>query len=297
MKVTARNARLKDKPGPSNHAPMKIDSHHHFWSYSAEEYPWIGNSMAALRRDFLPEHLQAEIAAAGIDGVVSVQARQTVGETEWLLSLADGNDFIKGVVGWVPLADAGVREVIAKFAANPKLRAVRHVVQEEPDDRFILRADFNRGVSLLREFELVYDILIFERQLAASTEFVDRHPQQVFVLDHLAKPRIGDRAIAPWRANIRELARRENVFCKVSGMVTEADWKTWSEEQLRPYFDVALDAFGPKRLMFGSDWPVCLAASGYARWMELVRKFAAGLSADEQAWLFGKTAVLAYSLP
>jgi L-fuconolactonase len=275
---------------------MKIDSHHHFWSYSVEEYPWIGDSMSALRRDFLPEHLKAEIAAVGIDGVVSVQARQTVGETEWLLSLADGNDFIKAVVGWVPLAEACVREVIAKFAANPKLRAVRHVVQDEPDDRFILREDFNRGVSVLREFGLVYDILIFERQLAASIEFVDRHPQQVFVLDHIAKPRIGDGAIEPWRANIRELARRENVFCKVSGMVTEADWKTWSAEQLRPYFDAVLEAFGPKRLMFGTDWPVCLAASGYARWVETVRKFAAGLSADEQEWVFGKTAVRAYSL-
>jgi L-fuconolactonase len=275
---------------------MKIDSHHHFWKYSAAEYPWIGDSMAGLRRDFLPEHLQAEIAAVGIDGVVSVQARQTVGETEWLLSLADGNDFIRGVVGWVPLADAGVRDAIAKFAANPKLRAVRHVVQDEPDDRFILGEDFNRGVSMLRDFGLVYDILIFERQLAASIEFVDRHPQQVFVLDHIAKPRIGDGAIEPWRANIRELARRENVFCKVSGMVTEADWKTWNEEQLRPYFDAVLEAFGPKRLMFGTDWPVCLVACGYARWAELVRKFAAGLSPDEREWLFGKTAALAYGL-
>ena len=275
---------------------MKIDSHHHFWSYSAEQYPWIGEAMSGLRHDFLPEHLRTEIAAAGIDGVVSVQARQTVGETEWLLSLADRNDFIKAVVGWVPLADAGVREVISKFAANPKLRAVRHVVQDEPDDRFILGADFNRGVSMLRDFGLVYDILIFERQLAPSIEFVDRHPQQVFVLDHIAKPRIGDNAIEPWRANIRELARRQNVFCKVSGMVTEADWKTWSAEQLRPYFDVVLEAFGPKRLMFGTDWPVCLAASGYARWVETVRGFAAGLSAEEQEWLFGKTAALAYSL-
>ena len=275
---------------------MKIDSHHHFWSYSAAEYPWIGDSMAALRRDFLPEHLKAEIAAVGIDGVVSVQARQTVGETEWLLSLADKHDFIKAVVGWVPLAGAGVREVIARFAPNPKLRAVRHVVQDEPDDRFILGADFNRGVAMLKDFGLVYDILIFERQLAASIEFVDRHPQQVFVLDHIAKPRIGENAFEPWCTNIRELARRQNVFCKVSGMVTEVDWKTWNEEQLRPYFDVVLEAFGPKRLMFGTDWPVCLAASGYARWVDVVRKFAAELSADEQDWLWGGTAVQAYGL-
>ena len=275
---------------------MKIDSHHHFWKYSIEEYPWIGDSMAALRRDFLPEHLKAEIAAAGIDGVVSVQARQTIGETEWLLSLADGNDFVKGVVGWVPLADPGVRETIEKFATNPKLRAVRHVVQDEPDDQFILGADFNRGVSMLKDFGLVYDILIFERHLAPAIEFANRHPQQVFALDHIAKPRIGDNAIEPWRTNIRELARRPNVYCKVSGMVTEADWKTWSEEQLRPYFDVVLEAFGPKRLMFGTDWPVCLAASDYARWVDVVRKFAAGLSSDEQDWLFGRTAVQAYRL-
>lgn len=275
---------------------MKIDSHHHLWSYSAAEYPWIGDTMATLRRDFLPGHLQAEIAAAGIDGVVSVQARQSVRETEWLLSLADVNPFIKGVVGWLPLAEPGVRDVIAKFAANPKLRAVRHVVQDEPDDRFILGADFNRGVSALREFGLVYDILIFERQLAPSIEFVDRHPQQVFVLDHIAKPRIKDGALEPWRANILKLARRQNVFCKVSGMVTEADWKTWSEEKLRPYFDTVLEAFGPKRLMFGTDWPVCLAASSYARWVEIVRKFSAQLSADELEWLWGRTAVQAYKL-
>ena len=276
---------------------MKIDSHHHFWKYSAAQYPWIGDSMAALRRDFLPEHLQAEIAAAGIDGVVSVQARQSVRETEWLLSMADVNPFIKAVVGWVPLAKPDVRDTLAAFATNPKFRAVRHVVQGEPDDRFILGADFNRGVSVLRDFGLVYDILIFERQLAPSIEFVDRHPKQVFVLDHIAKPRIGDNAIEPWRANIRELAKRANVYCKVSGMVTEADWKTWNGEQLRPYFDAVLEAFGPKRLMFGTDWPVCLAASGYSRWVELVRKFSAGLSADEQGWMFGKTASEAYSLP
>jgi L-fuconolactonase len=275
---------------------MKIDSHHHFWSYSAAEYPWIGDSMTALRRDFLPGHLKAEIAAAGIDGVVSVQARQSVRETEWLLSLADAEPFIKGVVGWVPLARTDVRSTLAKLAANPKLRGVRHVVQDEPDDRFILGADFNRGVSALREFGLVYDILIFERQLAPAIEFVDRHPRQVFVLDHIAKPRIKAGALDPWRANIGELARRENVFCKISGMVTEADWRTWSEERLRPYFDVALEAFGPKRLMFGTDWPVCLVAASYSRWTEGVTHFSSSLSADEKQSLFGEAAITAYGL-
>lgn len=275
---------------------MNIDSHHHFWKYSAAEYPWIDEAMAAIRRDFLPDDLHQEIAHADIHGVVSVQARQTVEETEWLLSLAEKNEFIKGVVGWVPLADAGVKKVIEKFAAHPKLKAVRHVVQGEPDDRFILGADFNRGISMLKDFGLVYDILILERHLPPSIEFVDRHPQQVFVLDHIAKPRIKDNVIEPWRKNIKELARRENVYCKVSGMVTEADYKKWSEEQLRPYFDAVLEAFGPKRLMFGTDWPVCLVATSYLRWVELVHRFAEKLSPDDRSWLFGKTAIQAYKL-
>lgn len=252
--------------------------------------------MAALRRDFLPDDLRQEIAHADIDGVVSVQARQTVEETAWLLELAAEHSFIKGVVGWVPLAGAGVRKELEKFSSHPKLRAVRHVVQAEPDDRFILGADFNRGVALLREFRLIYDILIFERHLPASIEFVDRHPQQVFVLDHIAKPRIKENALEPWRKNIKELARRANVFCKVSGLVTEADPKHWSEEQLRPYFDTVLEAFGPKRLMFGTDWPVCLTGITYVRWVEQISRFAGKLSTDERAWLFGKTAVEAYKL-
>ncbi|MFN0128125.1 MAG: amidohydrolase family protein [Verrucomicrobiales bacterium] len=275
---------------------MNIDSHHHFWKYSAAEYPWIDDSMTALRRDFLPDNLKRELDHADIHGVVSVQARQTVGETEWLLSLAEQHHFIKGVVGWVPLAHAGVRSVIEGFAPNPKLKAIRHVVQGEPDDRFILGADFNRGISLLKDFGLAYDILIFERHLPPSIEFVDRHPKQVFVLDHVAKPRIKDNAIEPWRKNMKEMARRENVYCKVSGMVTEADYKKWSEEQLRPYFDVVLEAFGPKRLMFGTDWPVCLVAASYVRWVELVHRFADKLSAAEREWLFGKTAMQAYKL-
>lgn len=275
---------------------MNIDSHHHFWKYSAAEYAWIDNSMDALRRDFLPVDLEMEIEHAHIDGAVSVQARQTVGETEWLLDLAAKSGFIKGVVGWVPLADPNVRKTIEKFADHPKFKAVRHVVQGEPDDRFILGADFNRGISVLKDFGLVYDILIVERQLQPSIEFVDRHPKQVFVLDHIAKPRIKDNVLEPWRTNIKELARRGNVYCKVSGMVTEADHKSWKEEQLRPYFDTVFEAFGPKRLMFGTDWPVCLVAADYIRWVELAHRFAARLSADEREWFFGKTAIQAYKL-
>ncbi len=240
--------------------------------------------------------LRAEIRAAGIDGVVSVQARQTLEETRWLLSLAAETDFIKGVVGWVPLIDANVGSALEEFRAEPKFRAVRHVLQDEPDDRYMLREDFNRGIRALTKLGLVYDVLIFERHLPQTIEFVDRHPGQVFVLDHLAKPRVRDGVMTPWRENMVELAKRENVFCKVSGLVTEADAAGWTEEQLRPYFDVALAAFGPARLMFGSDWPVCLAACAYPRWAGIVERFAAEMSSAEQARVFGGTATEVYRL-
>lgn len=275
---------------------MVIDAHHHFWNYTPHEYGWISGAMRVLRRDFLPEDLSREMSAANVDGVVSVQARQTLDETRWLLDLAAANDFIRGVVGWAPLVAADVARDFERFASQPKFRAVRHVLQDEPDDEYMLRDDFNRGVGELKRLNLRYDILIFERQLPQAIRLVDRHPEQVFVLDHLAKPRIKEGAISPWRENLRELARRANVYCKVSGMVTEADWKQWTPGQLRPYFDAALGAFGPRRLMFGSDWPVCLLACDYGRWARIVREFAADLSGAEQDRLFGGTAVEAYGL-
>jgi L-fuconolactonase len=275
---------------------MKIDAHHHFWKYNPAEYGWIDDSMKSLRRDFLPEHLRQEIAASGIDGVISVQARQTNEETQQLLEFAAQNDFIKGVVGWVELISSNVHEDLARFSANKKLKGVRHVVQGEPDDDFILRADFNRGISALREYDLRYDILIFERHLPQTIQFVDRHPDQIFILDHIAKPSIKANKLSPWRENLRALAERENVFCKISGMATEADFKAWTEAQLRAYFEVALEAFGPQRLMFGSDWPVCLAACGYVRWHALVGSWISELSADEQARILGGTAIEAYKL-
>jgi L-fuconolactonase len=275
---------------------MKIDAHQHFWKYNSVEYDWIDDSMAVIRRDFLPADLRWEISQAGVDGVIAVQARQIVEETEWLLRLANENDFIRGVVGWVPLRDPGVGKVLKKLTVNPKLRGVRHVVQAEPDDRFILGSDFNRGIKLLSQFGLAYDILIYERQLPSAIELVDRHPDQVFVLDHIAKPRIRDNLLEPWRKNIRELARRENVYCKIAGMVTEADYEQWTENQLKPYVETVLEAFGSKRLMFGSDWPVCLVACSYTRWHEIVSRFASRLSANDRAWIFGQTAIKAYGL-
>ena len=263
--------------------------------YNAAEYGWIDETMKVIRRDFLPPDLEEEIRTFGIDGVVSVQARQTLEETRWLLSMAAQQEFIKGVVGWVPLTKCSVREELELLGTEPKLRAVRHVVQSEADS-YMLRDDFNAGVAALLQFGLAYDILICERQLPEACQFVDRHANQVFVLDHIAKPRIKEDLLDPWRQNIAELARRENVYCKLSGMVTEADFDTWTEAQLQPYFEAVLETFGPRRLMFGSDWPVCLVACSYSRWYEIVQRFAERLSEDEKASLFGATACRAYGL-
>jgi L-fuconolactonase len=276
---------------------MVIDSHHHFWRYIPAEYGWIADSMSILRRDFLPADLSGETSVVGVDGVISVQARQTVGETQWLLDLAEQNAFIKGVVGWVPLVSPDVKSDLEQFARRPKLKAVRHVLQDEPDDNYMLRDDFNRGLAMLRDFDLRYDILIFERHLPQSIKLIDRHPRLTFILDHIAKPRIRENVLSPWRENMRELARRPNVYCKLSGMATVADHKAWTPAQLRPCMDMALEAFGPGRLMFGSDWPVCLLAVTYRRWYELVGEFVARLSTEERGRIMGGTAVEAYGLP
>ena len=275
---------------------MKIDSHHHFWNYDPVEYAWIGNHMAKLRRNFGPEDLLKETQQKGIDGVVSVQASQTLCETEFLTQYASTNEFIKGVVGWVPFMESDVEAHIERFAAEPKIVGMRHVVQDEPDDKFILGDAFNKGISILKDHSMVYDILIYERQLGPSITFVDRHPQQIFVLDHIAKPRIGESVLEPWTSQMFELAKRENVYCKISGVATEAEWDNWTEEQLAPYLDTALEAFGPSRLMFGSDWPVALLAVDYANWVGIVEKFASKLTESEQARLWGETAIEAYKL-
>lgn len=275
---------------------LTIDAHHHLWRYQKNDYGWIDDHMSVLRHDFLIPELTAVTKAAGVTGTVVVQARQTVGETEWLLGLADQNPILKGVVGWVPLVDANVEKDLARFAANPKLKGVRHVLHDERDDAYMLRADFNRGISLLRQHNLVYDILIFERHLQQTIEFVDRHPKQVFVVDHVAKPRIKESIVTPWAERIAELAKRRNVYCKVSGMVTEADWSTWTPEKLKPYFDTVLSAFGPVRLMFGSDWPVATLATTYQRWVETVKGWISPLSTGEQERILAGTAIEAYKL-
>ncbi len=274
---------------------MKIDAHHHFWHYNTQDYGWISDEMAVLRRDFLPADLKSELDRAGIDRVVSVQARQCVEETEWLLKLAEENEFIAGVVGWLPIASPDFPALLEQFAANPKLRAIRHVVQDEPDDRFILGEAFNRGIDRLLSAHLVYDILIFERHLPYAIEFVKDHsPEQVFVLDHIAKPKIAAGEMQPWADNLRKLAAFPNVYCKLSGLVTEADIHNWTPDQLRPYVETVLDAFGPGRVMFGSDWPVCTCATTYSAWRGLVGEFISRLSEHEQAQIMGETALKAY---
>jgi L-fuconolactonase len=274
----------------------RIDAHHHLWRYAVKEYGWIDDAMGALRRDFLPQDLTAEMRAAGVDGAVAVQARQTVEETRWLLELAEGCEAIRGVVGWAPIAGAEFTTAMEELAGRPKLKGLRHIVQGEPDERFLLREEFNRGIRGIRGTELVYDVLIYERQLPQATEFVDLHPGQAFVLDHIAKPRIREGALEPWASRIRELAKRENVTCKVSGMVTEADWGGWTAETLRPYLDVVVEAFGPARLMAGSDWPVCLVACGYTQWFGVLEAYFAGFSETERAAVFGATTKRVYRL-
>ncbi len=274
----------------------RIDAHHHLWRYSADQYDWIDDRMHVLQRDFLPGDLEAAAGQASMDGTIAVQARQSIEETEWLLSLAGESTLIRGVVGWAPLMSDNLGSVLDRLRANHKLKGLRHVVQAEPDDDFILRSDFNRGLASLLGTGLVYDILIFERHLPQTIQFVDRHPQQVFVLDHIAKPAIAKKQLEPWRSNLLELAKRENVYCKVSGMVTEADWTRWSDADLRPYWDTVLQCFGPERLMFGSDWPVCLVASSYERWLQTVAGWTNALTSSGRDSILGETAKKVYGL-
>jgi len=269
---------------------MHIDAHQHFWIYDPREYEWIDETMTPLRRDFLPVDLQHELEWEGFQGSVAVQARQSLQETRWLLELAGQSPFILGVVGWVDLRSPQVREDLQALARNPKLVGIRHIVQSEPDDRFLLQPDFLRGISLLAEFDLAYDILIYPKHLRVAAEFARRFPEQRFVLDHLAKPEIKSGNIQAWKKGIAELAANPNVYCKLSGLVTEADWTHWKPADTRPYLDVALEYFGANRLMIGSDWPVCTLAGAYSRVMGLVNDYLSGHSEWEREAVLGGNA-------
>jgi L-fuconolactonase len=273
-----------------------IDSHQHFWDYDPAEYSWIKADWP-IRKSFLPPDLQPLLQKSGFEWCVAVQARQTLRESEWLLELADKYSFIAGVVGWVDLRSPAVEKHLERFKGKAKFVAVRHVVQDEPDDLFMVREDFLRGISVLKDFALAYDILIFPKQLPAAIELARRFPEQRFVLDHIAKPFIKDARIEPWAAQIRELAKSQNVFCKLSGVVTEAHWQTWSAADFRPYLDVVWQAFGPDRLMIGSDWPVCLLSSGYKRTMGIVQEYLEQFGAKEREKVLGANAIRFYRLP
>jgi L-fuconolactonase len=269
---------------------MRIDAHQHFWIYQPEEYEWIEESLAMLRRDFLPEQPESELRKSGFQRSVAVQARQSLEETRWLLELANRSSSIRGVVGWVDLRSAELRAQLAEFAGNPKFVGVRHIVQSEPDHRFLLQPELLRGISVLEEFDLAYDILIYERHLAVAADFVERFPRQRFVLDHLAKPPIKSGEMDSWSRGIRRLGEFPNVFCKLSGLVTEADWQRWTPEQITPYLDIAMDAFGQDQLMIGSDWPVCLVAALYQPVMDLVRDYVTRKNPEWRAGLLGGNA-------
>jgi L-fucono-1,5-lactonase len=267
-----------------------LDAHQHFWKYDARQYPWIQPEWA-IRRDFLPADLQPLLARTGLGGSIAVQARQSLEESRWLLQLANQYPFVQGVVGWVDLQAERVEEQLAELSRRPRFVGVRHVVQDERDDRFLLRPQFRRGLAKLRQFDLTCDMLIVPRQLPAAIELAGEFPDQPFVLDHLAKPLIRDAVMNPWREQIRELARWPNVSCKVSGMVTEAKWKEWRSDDFRPYLDVVFEAFGARRLMYGSDWPVCTLAASYEQVFGLVDEYTRAMSvAEREAFLGGNAA-------
>lgn len=275
---------------------MKIDSHQHFWKYNQREYNWIVDEMKILKRDYLPDELLTELTSLGFTGSISVQARQSLEETEWLLSLAQENSFIKGVVGWVDLCSSEVKNQLERFSKYPKLVGVRHVIHDEPDDNFMLRNDFLRGVESLQHYGLTYDILIFPKHLPNAIQLVSRFPQQIFVIDHIAKPLIKDKIIEPWKEQIEAISRYNNVYCKLSGMVTEANIKSWSREDFVSYLDIVFSTFGTNRLMIGSDWPVCKLGGAYSQVMNLVIDYIKTYSDEDIIKILGGNAIKAYNL-
>lgn len=273
---------------------MKLDSHQHFWKYDPQKHSWIDDSMAVLKRDFLPPDLQVIYDANGIDGCIAVQADQSEAETLFLLELAQEYSFIQGVVGWVDLRADQVEDRLTYFAQFPRLCGFRHVVQAEPDPNFMLRGDFRRGLSRLHDFGYTYDILIFPTQLEAAIQTVRDFPLQPFVVDHIAKPYIKTGEIEAWATAMNEIANFENVSCKVSGMITEANWENWSYEQLLPYLDIVFEAFGEDRILFGSDWPVCLLAGTYERVKGIIERYLGEASSSSPVW--GKNTAQFYQL-
>ena len=275
---------------------MIIDSHQHFWNYEPEKHLWIDDEMSVIRRDFLSDDLQKVFAENGVDACVAVQADQTTEETNFLISIAENNNFIKGVVGWVNLRSESIEEDLLKYKKYDVVKGFRHVVQAEQDHNFMLRPEFLRGIELLGKYDLCYDILIFPHQLGAALELVKKFPNQKFVIDHIAKPYIKDGFFEGWAVMMREIAKHQNVYCKISGMITEAGYKTWTTEQVHPYMKLVLESFGAGRVMYGSDWPVCLVAGNYSMVKSLVTDFISDLSQEQQNAIMGGNAAKFYNL-
>lgn len=277
--------------------PVRIDAHQHFWKYDPMVHGWISDDMHVIRKDFAPADLEPLLATAGFDGCVTVQVNQTEDENTIMLDQARRHHCIKGIVGWVDLQDPRVEERLEKYREYPLMKGFRHILQGERDRALMLKPAFRRGISLLKKFSYTYDILIFPDQLGYTREFVAAFPEQAFVIDHIAKPHIKDRYITEeWKEAIRAVAVYSNVSCKISGMVTEADWRDWKPEHLKPYIDTVVEAFGPDRILFGSDWPVCLVAAEYSAVYNIVNEYFGAFSAAERAAFFGGNAVKFYHL-
>lgn len=275
---------------------MIIDTHQHFWKYDKDRHAWIDEDMKKIRRDFLPKELEQVYSENGIRGCIAVQADQTEAENEFLLDLAGKNNFIKGIIGWVDFRAENIEERLEYYSGQNKIKGFRHIVQGEPDHNFLLRKPFLKGIEALGKYDLCYEILVFPHQLGAVLEFVKKFPNQKFVIDHLAKPYIKDGFFDGWACLIREIAARENVFCKISGMVTEADYHNWSYEQLQPYMQLVFEHFGSKRVMFGSDWPVCQVAADYSEVKEIAGKFIKQFSEEDQENFWYKNAIDFYNI-
>ncbi|WP_128544706.1 amidohydrolase family protein [Larkinella soli] len=274
---------------------MTIDAHQHFWFYDPERDTWITEEMQRIRRDFLPSDLEPVLKQNGIDGCVAVQAAQSEDETLFLVQLAQAYSFIRGVVGWVDLRAGNLYDRLEYFSQFEELKGFRHVVQAEPED-FMTRPEFIRGVRQLTAFDFTYDILIYPNQLKAALHLVRAVPEVPFIIDHLAKPYIKDGRITTWANFMAAIAKQPNVLCKVSGMVTEADWKGWKKEDFYPYLDVVFENFGPDRVVFGSDWPVCLVAAEYEQMKGILDEYTARFDEETRRKVYGANAVKFYNL-
>jgi L-fuconolactonase len=274
----------------------RIDAHQHFWKFDPVRDSWITNEMSVIQKDFLPDDLHTILLQNNFDGCVAVQADQSENETQFLINLAHKNQFIKGVVGWVNLQADDIEETLEYYKIFPVVKGFRHILQGEQDRKFMLGAGFMRGIGLLEKNNFAYDILVHTDQLKYTKEFVAAFPKQRFVIDHLAKPNIKQKNIDEWKKDIYAVAEYENVCCKISGMVTEADWQNWKEDDFTPYMDTVVEAFGTDRIVFGSDWPVCLVAATYSQVANITARYFFSFSGEEQGKFFGGNAIKFYGL-